>query len=239
MALGLPGISNAVEDIITARDILLAKDSGARLHLCHISTKDSVKMLAIAKKEGLAVTGEVCPHHFDLTDADIPSDDSNYKMNPPLRSKEDVEAIKQALRDGTVDAIATDHAPHSKEEKGKSFREAPFGIVGLETAFALTITELVRPGIITLKQMVEKLSTNPAKILGIDRGILQEGKIADIVIADIEQEYTIDKNTFLSLGRNTPFHGRKVRGRILHTFVNGRRVYDYENQGKNQEDIDD
>lgn len=224
--LGLEGISNAVEDIIAARDILLAKETGARLHLCHCSTRDSVKLLKAAKQEGLKISGEVCPHHFTLSEEDIPGDDSNYKMNPPLRSKEDVIALKEALRDGTIEVIATDHAPHSKEEKEKSFREAPFGIVGLETAFALTITELLETGYLTPAQMVEKLSVNPAKILGIDRGSLEVGNVADIVIADPKQEYLIDNNSFLSKGKNTPFHGRKVKGKIKFTLVSGRLVYD-------------
>lgn len=224
--LGLPGISNAVEDIIAARDILLAKETGARLHLCHCSTKDSMKMLALAKEEGLTVTGEVCPHHFTLSEEDIPGDNSEYKMNPPLRAREDVEALKEALKKGIVDVIATDHAPHSKEEKEKSFREAPFGIVGLETAFALSMTELVAPGYLTPAQLVEKLSVNPARILGIPKGRIGEGCIADLVIADPKQEYVIDRNSFFSKGKNTPFDGRKVRGRILYTFVDGKLVYD-------------
>ncbi len=224
--LGLEGISNAVEDIIVARDILLAKETGAQLHLCHCSTKDSVRMLGAAKGEGLPVSGEVCPHHFILTDEDITEDDANYKMNPPLRSKEDVAALKQGLKDGTLEVIATDHAPHSREEKEKSFREAPFGIVGLETAFALTATELLHAGYLTARQLVEKLSTNPARILGIDRGSLKVGGVADIVIANPEQEYLIDQNTFFSKGRNTPFHGRKVKGKIRYTLVSGKLVYD-------------
>lgn len=228
--LGLEGISNAVEDIIAARDILLAKETGARLHLCHCSTKDSVMMIKAAKGEGLPVSGEVCPHHFILSDEDIPGDDSNYKMNPPLRSREDVAALKEALRDGTLEVIATDHAPHSKEEKERSFREAPFGIVGLETAFALTVTELLHTGFLTARQLVEKLSMNPARILGIDRGSLKLGGIADIVIADPEQEYLIDKNSFFSKGKNTPFHGRKVKGKIRYTLVSGRLVYDGDKQ---------
>ncbi len=223
--LGLPGISNAVEDIITARDILMAKESGAQLHLCHISTRDSAKMLALAKKEGLPVTGEVCPHHFILSDEDIKSDDSDYKMNPPLRSPEDVEALKLALKEGVIDVIATDHAPHSMEEKAKSFMESPFGIVGLETAFALTYTELVEKGYLSISQMVEKMSVNPAKVLGIDRGTLGEGKIADLVIADPRVEYRIDREAFYSKGKNTPFQGRKVRGQIICTFVAGSMVY--------------
>ncbi len=224
--LGLEGISNAVEDIIAARDILLAKESGTRLHLCHCSTKDSVKLIKVAKEEGLAVSGEVCPHHFTLADDDIPGDDADYKMNPPLRSREDIEALKEGLRNGTLEVIATDHAPHSDEEKRRSFREAPFGIVGLETAFALSVTELLHPGYLTARQLVEKLSMNPARILGIDRGSLRIGGIADIVIADPEQEYLIDKNSFFSKGRNTPFHGRRLKGKIRYTLVSGRLVYD-------------
>lgn len=223
----LPGISNAVEDIITARDILLAKETKARLHLCHCSTKDSVKLLALAKKEGLAVTGEVCPHHFTLSDEDIMTADSNFKMNPPLRKPEDVRAMKEALRDNIIDVISTDHAPHSTEEKSRSFAEAPFGIVGLETAFALTMSELVNTGYLSMKQLVEKMSVNPAKILGINRGCIGEGRVADLVIADPAAEYKIDKNTFYSKGKNTPFHGRRVTGRIEYTLVSGKIVFQY------------
>lgn len=225
--LGLKGITNAVEDVIVARDILLAKETGVRLHLCHCSTKDSIKMLGLAKEEGLDVTGEVCPHHFILSTDDITKDDGNYKMNPPLRSKEDVEAIKEGLRNGTVDVIATDHAPHAEAEKNRSMKLAAFGIVGLETSAALTYTELVEKGIITPMQMTEKMSWNPAKILGLhDRGSVSEGKIADVVIFDPEKEYTIDKNTFLSKGKNTPFHGRKVKGEVVCTIAGGRIVYE-------------
>lgn len=226
--LKLPGISNAVEDIITARDILLAKETGAQLHLCHCSTKDSAAMIALAKKEGIKVTGEVCPHHFTLTEENILTEDANYKMNPPLRKQEDVDALKNALRDNIIDVISTDHAPHSEEEKAKSMSEAPFGIVGSETAFALTMSELVKTGYLTPKQMVEKLSANPAKILGSDRGCIGEGKIADIVIADPKVEYRIDKNSFYSKGKNTPFHGRKVTGRVEYTFVSGKMVYKFQ-----------
>ena len=225
--LGLKGITNAVEDVIVARDILLAKETGVRLHLCHCSTKDSIKMLGLAKEEGLDVTGEVCPHHFILSTDDITKDDGNYKMNPPLRSKEDVEAIKEGLRNGTVDVIATDHAPHAEAEKNRSMKLAAFGIVGLETSAALTYTELVETGIITPMQMAEKMSWNPAKILGLhDRGSVSEGKIADVVIFDPEKEYTIDKNTFLSKGKNTPFHGRKVKGEVVCTIAGGTIVYE-------------
>jgi dihydroorotase len=223
--LQLPGISNAVEDIIAIRDILLAKETGVRLHLCHCSTKDSVDFLAWAKKEGLPVTGEACPHHFTLADENIPCDDSNYKMNPPLRSKEDVEALKEGLKNGILDVIATDHAPHSKEEKEKSFLQAPFGIVGLETAFALSYTELVETGMLSPLELAAKLSCNPAGILGIEKGSLKEGRAADIVIADTREWYRIDKEAFASLGKNTPFHGREVKGRIKYTLVNGQVVF--------------
>ncbi len=225
MKLGLSGISNAVEDIITARDIIMAKESGVQLHLCHISTGDSVKMLKAAKMEGLPVTGEVCPHHFILSDEDIKSDDADYKMNPPLRSPEDVVALKLALQEDVIDVIATDHAPHSKEEKAKSFADAPFGIVGLETAFALSFTELVQKGYLSLSKLVEKMSVNPARVLGIDRGCIEAGRVADLVIADTEEVYCIDKDTFNSKGKNTPFQGRRVQGRIISTFVAGEIVY--------------
>jgi dihydroorotase len=225
--LKLAGISNSVEDVITARDIILAKETGARLHLCHCSTKDSVRMIAMAKKEGLAVTGEVCPHHFTLTEEDILTDNADFKMNPPLRTREDVNALKNAIKDDIIDVISTDHAPHSAEEKARSIAEAPFGIVGSETAFALTMTELVKPGYLNLRKMVEKMSVNPAKILGIKRGCIGEGWTADIVIADPAAEYEIDKNLFYSKGRNTPFHGRKVVGRVEYTFVAGKMVYKY------------
>ncbi|BCK00647.1 dihydroorotase [Anaerocolumna chitinilytica] len=228
--LNLPGISNAVEDIIAIRDILLAKETGVRLHLCHCSTKDSVAFLKWAKEEGLPVTGEVCPHHFTLTDEDIPCDDSNYKMNPPLRSKADVEALKEGLKNGILDVIATDHAPHSKEEKDKSFLQAPFGIVGLETAFALSYTELVETGVLSFSELVGKLSTNPADVLGLNRGSLKEGWTADIVIADTSEWYRIDKEKFVSFGKNTPFHDRRVKGRIMYTLVDGQIVYKAEEQ---------
>ena len=225
--LGLAGISNSVEDIIVARDIILAKETGARLHLCHCSTKGSTIMLKLAKAEGIGVTGETCPHYFTLSDEDIPGNDSNYKMNPPLRSPGDVEAIIEALKNDVLDVISTDHAPHSREEKERSMAEAPFGIVGLETAFSLTYTELVRSGILTYKQLVEKMSLNPARILGIDRGCIGEGKTADIVIIDADARYKIDKHKFFSKGTNTPFHGREVYGRVLYTLVSGEVRYEY------------
>jgi len=214
---------------IVARDIVLAAETGARLHLCHCSTKGSTVILKAAKKEGIAVTGEVCPHHFALTEDDIKEDDANYKMNPPLRTREDVKALKEALRDDVMDVISTDHAPHSAEEKAKPIKDAPFGIVGLETAVALTVTHLLEEGYLTPLKMAAKMSTNPAKVLGIDKGTLKVGKIADITIIDPNEEYVIDKTAFASKGKNTPFDGKKVRGRVKYTIVSGRIVYRSEN----------
>lgn len=224
--LGFNGITNAVEDVITARDIFLAKETGVRLHLCHCSTSDSVALVKMAKEMELPVTAEVCPHHFTMSDDEIPGDDADYKMNPPLRSKNDVEALKLGLKNNIMDVIATDHAPHGEEEKKRSMKSAPFGIVGLETAFALTMTELVDKGYLTPMQMVEKMSYNPAKVLGIDKGSLAPGKIADLVIADPKAAYKIDKNSFVSKGKNTPFHGKDVIGKVELTMVNGNIVFE-------------
>ena len=241
---GLRGITNSVEDVIIARDIMIAKDTGAALHLCHCSTKSSVMMVQMAKEQGVRVTAEVCPHHFTLTSDDIhkiePSidqekklaidadADTNFKMNPPLRSREDVQALKEGLRDNIMDVISTDHAPHTFEEKNTSMKKAPFGIVGLETAACLTYSELVLQGYLTPMQMAEKMSYNPAKIVGIDKGDIQPGKIADIVIFDPEKTYKIDKTKFASKGRNTPFDGREVTGKVMATIVDGRVVYEAE-----------
>lgn len=227
--LGLPGISNSSEDVIAARDILLAKETGAQLHLCHCSTRDSVLMVKIAKEQGLPVTGEVCPHHFTLSTEDIPGDDPNYKMAPPLRTREDVEALRQGLKENIMDVISTDHAPHSREEKSGSMCTAAFGIVGLETSVPLTVTELVRTGILTPLQMAEKMSYNPAKVLGIDRGTLAVGAAADVTVINPDIAYTIDKNTFVSKGKNTPFHGREVYGKVMMTICDGKIVHEVRN----------
>ena len=222
----LKGITNAVEDVIVARDIFLAKETGAALHLCHCSTKDSVRMVEEAKADGIRVTAEVCPHHFTLTSDDIKENDANYKMNPPLRTKEDKEALLLGLKNDIMDVIATDHAPHSEEEKSRSIERAPFGITGLETAVALTVTELVKKDIITPMQMAEKMSYNPARIAGLtDRGSLAEGKAADIVLIDPDEAYTINKKEFASKGKNTPFDGRKVTGRVKVTICDGEIVF--------------
>ena len=240
--LGVKGITNSVEDIIIARDIMLSRDTGAKLHLCHCSTKASVSLVKYAKTEGIRVTAEVCPHHFTLTSDDIKKiepkmdpekklaidadADTNYKMNPPLRSREDVQALKEGLRDNVMDVIATDHAPHTFADKNTSMKKAPFGIVGLETAASLTYTELVAGGYLTPMQMAEKMSYNPAKIIGLDKGDIAPGKVADIVIFDPKKKYTIDKSTFASKGRNTPFDGRSVTGKVRTTIVGGRIVYE-------------
>ncbi|MDD5993894.1 MAG: dihydroorotase [Clostridiales bacterium] len=225
--LGIPGITNAVEDVIVARDILLAKETGAKLHLCHCSTADSAKMIEEARKDGVNVSGEVCPHHFTLTEEDIVEDDANYKMNPPLRKKSDVEMLKEGLRKGIFEAISTDHAPHGEEEKKKSIADAPFGIVGSETAFALAVTELVKKGILTMSELVQKMSVNPCHILGVEGGSLAEGKPADITIADIDKEYLIEKDAFVSKGKSTPFDGKKVVGKVEYTIVEGNVVYPF------------
>lgn len=201
-------------------------------------------MVKHAKQEGVKVSAEVCPHHFTLTSDDIkeytpeiesgimiPQDmdaDTNYKMNPPLRTKEDVEALKEGLRDGVMDVISTDHAPHTFADKNTSMKNAPFGIVGLETAACLTYSELVLGGYLTPMQMAEKMSYNAAKILEMDKGDIQPGKEADIVIFDPAAEYTIDKNKFFSKGKNTPFHGRKVTGKVMYTICGGNIVFEEE-----------
>ena len=232
-SLGMKGITNSVEDVIVARDILLAKETGVRLHLCHCSTKDSVQMVKQAKKEGLPVTAEVCPHHFTLTSDEIDKDDSNYKMNPPLRTKEDKEALIEGLKNDIIDVISTDHAPHSRDEKNQPMEDAPFGIVGLETSVALTITELVEKGIITPMQMAEKMSYNPAQVIHSNKGTLKVGAPADVTIIDPEKEYVIDSMTFLSRGKNTPFNGWKVKGMVKATICDGKIAYMNQEAAKN------
>ena len=223
--LGFYGIMNSVEDIMVARDLLLAKNTGAKLHICHVSTEDSVRMIAAAKKEGLDVTAEVTPHHLTLTEDDINEDDANYKVNPPLRTNKDKDMLIKGLKDGTIDIIATDHAPHHLTEKDRGFVEAPFGISGLDTAVAIIMTDLVKKNVITPLEMADKMSYTPAKIIGIDKGTLLVGKTADITIIDPDAEYVIDSKTFASRGKNTPFNGKKVSGEIKYTIAGGKLVY--------------
>jgi dihydroorotase len=224
--LGLPGISNDSENVIIARDIQLAKEAGVHLHLCHCSTKESVDLIAAGRRQGISVTAEVCPHHFTLSTDDILTEDANYKMNPPLRDFEDMSALKVALKADIIDVIATDHAPHSQEEKEGSMIQAAFGIIGLETAASLVMTELVDKSYLTPMQMAEKMSYNPARIIGLDKGSLVPGKIADVVVFDPNEEYVIDGNDFYSKSNNSPFVGRKVKGRVKATIVGGSLVYD-------------
>ena len=223
---GLKGISNAVEDVIVARDIIIAKETGAHLHLCHCSTKDSVAMISAAKAAGVRLTAEVCPHHFTLTTKDMVANDTNYKMNPPLRTEQDVEELKRGLKEDIIEVISTDHAPHSQEEKRTTMEKAPFGIVGLETCVGLVVSELVEPEIITPMQMAEKMSYNPAKVLGLDKGTLTVGKVADVTIIDPEAEYTIEAKDFVSKGKNTPFDKRRVKGKVRYTICGGEIVYE-------------
>lgn len=223
--LGIKGIGNDAEDVITARDIILAQHTGVKLHLCHVSTAMSLEIIRFAKSMGVKVTGETAPHYFALTDDRVKIDDSNAKMSPPLRTKKDQDAMKKALQDGTIDIIATDHAPHHGDEKNVAFEKAPFGIVGLETSFAISYTELVETDLLTPMALVAKMSTNPAKLMGIDKGSLAQGKVGDITIIDVEETYTIDPNEFVSKSKNTPFSGKAVKGKIKYTIVNGKVVF--------------
>ncbi len=224
--LGLKGISNRSEDVIIERDILLSDGEDATLHICHISTKGGIQLLRKARKRRNNVTGEVCPHHFCLYDEIIDGTDSNFKMNPPLRSKEDVQAVIEGLRDGTVSVIATDHAPHHESEKNCSFENASNGIIGIETALSLCITKLVNEKILTPYKLIEKMSTNPAEILGIDKGSLSIGSDADVTIVDPNLEYKINKSKFLSKSKNSPFDGWNVKGKVIYTIISGEIVYD-------------
>lgn len=219
--LGLRGIPSCSEDVMVARDILLAELTGARFHVAHISTRNAVAMVAFAKSRGLAVTCEVTPHHFALTDADMPPYDSNYKMKPPLRGRCDAEAVIDGIVSGAVDAIATDHAPHPGSEKMQEFERCPFGIIGLETAIGLAIERLVHSGKISIRRLVELFTTGPARILNLHAGTLAPGAPADITILDLDRQWTYDVERSYSKSRNTPFHGRQFRGGPVATIVNG------------------
>lgn len=222
-AIGLPGIPSLSEEIMVARDIMLAREFG-RVHIAHVSGAKSVELIRRAKREGIPVTCETCPHYFTLTEEAVAEYNTNAKVNPPLKSREDVRAVIRGLKDGTIDAIATDHAPHNIEEKNVEFNLAAFGMVGLETALALVITRLVDTKALTLKEAIEKLTVAPAKILNLNKGTLRVGADADIIIVDPKAEWTVDASQFASKSKNTPFHGWKLKGKVLYTIVGGKVI---------------
>lgn len=223
--LGLPGIISATESSQIARDLLLAEETGVHYHVCHVSTKESVRVIREAKQAGVHVTAEVCPHHLVLVDEDIPEDNGFWKMNPPLRANEDQQALIVGLLDGTIDCISTDHAPHGLEEKCQSFLQSPFGIVGSEYAFQMVYTHFVKTGIFTLEQVIDWMAVKPAEIFGLETGRLTIGAAADLAVFDLETEYVVDDKQFLSKAVNTPFVGWKLFGDTLFTFVDGKLVW--------------
>jgi dihydroorotase len=224
--LGLKGVPAAAEEIMVARDIILAELTGGHVHLCHMSTRGSVELIRRAKEKGLRVTAEACPHHFSLTHERCEGYDTNAKMNPPLREAADREAIREGLRDGTIDVIATDHAPHHYDAKEREFDDAPNGIIGLETALGLAITELVDTGVLTLSELVRRMSTTPARIFNLPGGTLAVGAPADVVVFDPAVEWEVQPGTFFSKSRNTPFAGRRLHGRADLTIVRGEIVFE-------------
>ncbi|PSL24845.1 dihydroorotase [Planomicrobium soli] len=226
--LGLKGIPSIAESVHIARDILLAEAAGAHYHVCHISTKESVRVVRDAKRAGVRVTTEVCPHHLLLNEDDIPGDDANWKMNPPLRSKEDVEALHEGLLDGTIDFIVTDHAPHTLEEKSNGMDKAPFGIVGLETAFPLLYTHYVETGKWTLQQLIDWMTVKPSETFNLPYGKIEKGQTADLVLLDLEKEQEIKVEDFLSKGKNTPFGGWNCKGWPAMTIFGGQIVWQEE-----------
>ncbi len=222
---GLKGIPNIAESVQIARDVLLAEAADCHYHVCHVSTKESVRVIRDAKRAGIRVTAEVSPHHLLLCEEDIPSVDTNFKMNPPLRSKEDQEALIEGLLDGTLDFIATDHAPHAAEEKARPIDQAPFGIVGLETAFPLMYTHLVKKGILTLEALLERMTLKPAQTFQLPYGTIEVGGEADLVVIDLEDQQTVDPSQFLSKGKNTPFSGWELEGWPTLTIYKGEVVW--------------
>ena len=223
---GLPGIPSVCESVQIARDVLLAEAAGCHYHVCHISTAGSVRTVRDAKRAGIRVTAEVTPHHLLLCDEDIPSLDTNYKMNPPLRSREDRDALLEGLLDGTIDFIATDHAPHTEEDKAEGMKLAPFGIVGLETAFPLLYTNFVKTGKWELKQLLDWMTSKPASCFGLPFGKLEKGGLADVTLIDLNAEKKIDSSEFASKGRNTPFEGWTCSGWPVLTIAEGRKVWE-------------
>jgi dihydroorotase len=224
--LGLIGIPNAAEDVCIARDLLLAELTGGRLHIQHVTTSMGVQLIRDAKARGLAVTAEGTPHHFTLTDDAVESYRTNAKVNPPLRTAADRAAVIEGVRDGTLDVIATDHAPHHYDEKEQAFEDAPFGLVGLDTALALAITELVDRNIIDLPTLVMRMSTQPARAFNLPGGSLERGAAADVTVFDPAWPWTVDPTKLRSKSHNTPFAGRDLRGRAVYTIVDGRIVHD-------------
>ncbi len=222
--LGLAGIPSAAEEVMVARNVALAELTGARLHLAHVSTVGSVRLVREAKSRGLAVTAEACPHHFSLTEEAVRNFNTHAKMNPPLRTGADVQAVKEGLRDGTIDGIATDHAPHAVQEKQLQFDEAPFGIVGLETALPLVLN-LVEEGVLSSEQAISKLTCAPAQVFALPKGTLALGADADVVLIDPDHTWVVDPSRFQSKARNTPFTGWTMKGRVMKTIVGGEVVY--------------
>ncbi|KIL50406.1 dihydroorotase [Jeotgalibacillus alimentarius] len=226
--LGLPGIPSVCESVQIARDVLLAEAANCHYHVCHVSTKESVRVIRDAKKAGIKVTAEVTPHHLLLNEKDIPGEDANFKMNPPLRAAEDQQALIEGLEDGTIDFIATDHAPHASVEKAEGMLRAPFGITGLETAFQLLYTEFVQSGRWTMDQLINWMSVKPAQVFGLNAGKLAVGADADLVLLDLTAEREINKDNFLSKGKNTPFNGHRVTGLVSLTVSKGKIVWQEE-----------
>ena len=224
--LGIKGIPAITESTQIARDVLLAEAADCHYHVCHVSTKESVRIIRDAKRAGIKVTAEVTPHHLVLDENNITEKDPNFKMNPPLRGEDDREALIAGLLDGTLDFIATDHAPHHEDEKAAGIETAPFGIVGIENAFQLVYTKLVKTGVFTLQQVIDWMTVKPSKVFKLDSGTLETGKAADLTLIDLNREYTLDKNKFLSKSKNTPFHGETLQSDIAMTIADGKIVYD-------------
>lgn len=230
--LGLQGIPNAAEDAMIARDLLLAELTGGRLHIQHVSTRRGVEMIREAKARGIPVTAEATPHHLTLTDEAVDGYRTEFKVNPPLRTAADVAAVREGLADGTLDVLATDHAPHHYDEKEQAFDDAPFGMVGLETALGIALTELVGKGVLPLDQLVERMSCAPARAFRLPGGTLAEGSPADVTVIDLDAAWTVDPDRFLSRSRNTPFAGWKLVGQAALTIVGGRAVWDREAESR-------